>query len=75
MSDYLLLGGIALCLLSVLAAVVQLLQVRPPRVAAIMLILGIAAIFAAAYLSPEPFSAAQVPQAWARLTGGTTATP
>jgi hypothetical protein len=75
MSDYLLLGGIALCLLSVIVAVVQLLQTRPPRMAAILLILGIVAIFAAAYLSPQPFSLGQVPQAWARLTGGATTTP
>ena len=73
MSDLLLLGGIALCLLSIVVAVVQLLQTRPPRAAAIMLILGIAAIFAAAYLSPQPFSLEQIPQAWARVTGGTTA--
>ena len=75
MSDYLLLGGIALCLLSVIVAVVQLLQTRPPRMAAILLILGIVAIFAAAYLSPQPFSLEQIPQAWARLTGGATTTP
>jgi hypothetical protein len=75
MSDYLLLGGIALCLLSIVVAVVQLLQTRPPRAAAIMLILGIAAIFAAAYLSPHPFSPEQIPQAWARLTGGATTAP
>jgi hypothetical protein len=75
MSDYLLLGGIALCLLSILIAVVQLLQTRPPRAAAIALVLGIAAIFAAAYLSPEPFSLDQIPQAWARLTGRATTTP
>ncbi len=71
MSDLLLLGGIALCLLSVIVAVVQLLRTQPPRAAAIMLVLGIAALFAGSYLSPEPFRLAQIPQAWARLTGGT----
>lgn len=72
MSDYLLLGGIALCLLSVVIAVVQLLRTQPPRAAAILLVLGIAAIFAAAYLSPDPFSLEQIPQAWARVTGTAT---
>ncbi|GGF72164.1 hypothetical protein GCM10011402_25870 [Paracoccus acridae] len=72
MSDLLLLGGIALCLISVLVAVVQLLRTQPPRAAAILLVLGIAAIFAAAYLSPQPFTLEQIPQAWARVTGGTT---
>ena len=47
MSDLLLLGGIALCLLSVIVAVVQLLRTQPPRAAAILLVLGISAIFAA----------------------------
>lgn len=72
MSDLLLLGGIALCLISVLVAVVQLLRTQPPRAAAILLVLGIAAIFAAAYLSPQPFTLEQIPQAWARVTGGAT---
>ncbi|MTE01384.1 hypothetical protein GIY56_13925 [Paracoccus sp. YIM 132242] len=73
MSDLLLLGGIALCLISVVVAVVQLLQTRPPRAAAILLVLGIAAIFAAAWLGPQPFGLEQIPQAWARVTGGATA--
>lgn len=75
MSDLLLLGGIALCLLSVIVAVVQLLRTHPPRAAAIMLVLGVAAIFAAAYLGPQPFSLEQIPQAWARLADGATTTP
>lgn len=73
MSDLLLLGGIALCLLSVVVAVAQLLRTQPPRAGAILLILGIAAIFATAYLSPQPFSLEQIPQAWGRLTGAVTA--
>ena len=73
MSDLLLLGGIALCLISVLVAIVQLMRTQPPRAAAILLVLGIAAIFAAAYLSPQPFTLEQIPQAWARVAGGTTA--
>jgi hypothetical protein len=75
MSDLLLLGGIALCLISVVVAIVQLLQTRPPRAAAILLILGIAGIFAAAYLGPQPFSLEQIPQAWARVAGGATTAP
>ncbi|WP_347139626.1 hypothetical protein [Paracoccus sp. SSK6] len=72
MSDLLLLGGIALCLISIVVALVQLLQTRPPRAAAILLVLGIAAIFTAAYLGPQPFSLEQIPQAWGRLVGGVT---
>lgn len=75
MSDLLLLGGIALCLVSVIVAVVQLLQTQPPRAAVILLILGIAMIFAAAYLGPQPFSLQQIPQAWGRLSGAATTTP
>lgn len=75
MSDILLLGGILLCLASVVLAVVQLLQTRPPRAAVILLVFGIAAIFAAAYLGPQPFSFEEIPQAWGRVTGGATTTP
>ncbi|VDS09479.1 hypothetical protein PARHAE_02682 [Paracoccus haematequi] len=75
MSDLLLLGGIALCLLSVVVAVVQLLRTQAPRAGAILLVLGIAAILAGAYLAPEPFSLDRIPQAWARLAGGVTTTP
>lgn len=73
MSDLLLLGGIALCVISVLVAVVQLLRTHPPRAAAILLVVGIAAIFAAAYLGPQPFGLEQIPEAWARLAGGVSA--
>ena len=48
MSDYLLLAGVALGLVSILLAVVQLVQATPPRAAVITLILGIVAIFAGA---------------------------
>ncbi|AUH33433.1 hypothetical protein [Paracoccus tegillarcae] len=70
MSDFLLLGGIALCILSVIYAVIQLMRVQPPRAAVIMLILGIVAMFAGAYLSPQPFTVEEIPAAWSRLTGG-----
>lgn len=68
MGDFLLLGGIALCAFSVIYAVIQLLRVEPPRAAVIMLILGIAAMFAGAYLQPGPFNAQDVPAAWSRVT-------
>ena len=74
MSDLLLLGGVALCLLSVIVAVVQLLRTQPPRAAAILLVLGIAAIFAGVYLGGEDFSIDQIPAAWDRVIG-TTPTP
>lgn len=75
MSDLLLLGGIVLCLLSVLVAVVQLLRTQPPRAGAILLVAGIAAIFAGTYLAEQPVSLDQIPQAWARVTGAATTTP
>lgn len=71
MSDFLLLGGIALCAFSVIFAVVQLLRVEPPRAAIIMLILGIVAMFAGASLSPQPFTLQDIPEAWARMAGST----
>ena len=73
MSDILLLGGVALCLLSVLWAVVQLLRTEPPRAAAIMLVLGIALLFLGAYLQPDGFQPGDVMRAWQGLTGADTA--
>ncbi|RJL20138.1 hypothetical protein [Paracoccus siganidrum] len=73
MSDYLLLGGIALGVLSILVAVVQLLQTRPPRAAAITLVLAIVALLAGAWLAPEPFRLSQICDAWTRVTGGVVA--
>lgn len=75
MTDYLLLAGVALCLISVVAAIIQLLQTRPPRGAAIALVLGVAAIFAAAWLSPEPLQPHDVVQAWSRVSSQATTTP
>ena len=67
MADFLLLGGIALCAFSVIYAIIQLLRVEPPRAAVITLILGIVAMFAAAYLQPGPFAPQDVPAAWSRV--------
>lgn len=75
MSDYLLLGGVALGVLSIIVAVVQLLQTRPPRAAAIILVLAIVALLSGAYLSPRPMGLAQLCDAWARVTGGSVAQP
>ena len=60
MSDLLLLAGVALCLLSVVLAVVQLLQTQPPRAAILALLGGIVLLFAGAWMDPEPFSPADM---------------
>lgn len=70
LSDYLLLAGIALCVISVIVAIVQLLQTEPPRGAVITLLLGIVLIFAGAYTAPKPFQPQDILSAWARVTGG-----
>ena len=69
MSDLLLLGGVVLCALSVIIAVVQLIRMEPPRVAAILLVLGIAGMFAGAQMAPNPFQLADISAAWDRLQG------
>lgn len=70
MTDILLLGGVALCVLSVLVAVVQLLRTEPPRAAAILLVLGIVGILGSALLDgPTEISVAGINDAWDRLTG------
>ncbi|WP_156117823.1 hypothetical protein [Paracoccus sp. PAMC 22219] len=73
MSDLLLLAGVALCVLSVVLAVVQLLQTQPPRAAILALLGGIVLLFAGAYLDPEPFGADTIPAALRTVTGGTPA--
>lgn len=69
-SDLLLLGGAALCVISVIAAIIQLLQTQPPRGAAITLVVGIVLIFAGAYCSPDPFKPQSILAAWQRISGG-----
>lgn len=71
MSDLLLLAGVALCLLSVVLAVVQLMQARPPRAAALALLAGIVLVFAGAWLDPEPFGPGAIPDALQAVTDGT----
>ena len=69
MSDYLLLAGVALCVISIIVVVVQLLQTQAPRAGAILLILGIVAIFSAAYTSDAALTPETVLGAWDRVTG------
>lgn len=70
LSDLLLLGGVALCAISVIAAIVQVLQSQAPRGAVITLVLGILLIFGGAYTSPEPLQPQSVLSAWHRVVGG-----
>ena len=66
MTDLLLLGGVALCALSLVVAVIQLVRMEPPRGAAILLLLGIIVMFAGAHLKEGPFQAQDIPDAWGR---------
>ena len=70
MSDILLLLGAALCLLSVLMALVSVMLTQPPRAAAIALVLGIVAMFAGAQLSQGPFGVETLTGAAQRLADG-----
>ncbi|MFV0385741.1 hypothetical protein [Paracoccus sp. (in: a-proteobacteria)] len=72
MSDYLLLGGVALCLISVVAALLQLLQNQAPRGAVITLVVGIVLIFGGAYTAPDPFQPQDILAAWHRVAGEAT---
>lgn len=70
MSDLLLVSGAALGVVSVILAIVALAQTRPPRGAAIALIVAIAAIAAGAWLDPTPFRIPDIAEAWNRLIAG-----
>ncbi|RJL01878.1 hypothetical protein D3P06_11890 [Paracoccus aestuarii] len=70
MSDVLLLAGVALCLLSLVLAVVQLLQTQPPRAAALALVAGIFLLFVGAWTNPQPFGPDTIPAALDSVTGG-----
>ena len=70
MIDLLLLAGVALCALSVVMAVVSVARTRAPRGAALALVLGIAALFAASWLDERPFGWRSVCDAWERLVSG-----
>lgn len=69
MQDILMLAGLALCALSVIVGVVQLMRTEPPRSAAILLVLGVAALFGSAWLGGQMPSVEAVTGAVARLSG------
>lgn len=69
-SDYLLLAGVVLCVISVIYAIVQLMQTQPPRGAAITLILGIVLLFAGVLTAPQPLTPQGIFSAWERVTSG-----
>lgn len=64
-----LLGGIALCAISAILAVVQLMRMQPPRAAAVTMIVGVVLIFLAAAMDPEAFQASAIVNGWSKLTG------
>ncbi len=70
MIDILLLAGVALCVLSVLMAVISVARTHAPRGAAIALVLGLALVFAGAWLDPRPFGVATLAESWQRLVEG-----
>lgn len=69
MADLLLLLGAGLCVLSVIAAAVSLLQTRPPRAAAILLTAGIGLLALTAWLEPGSVGLPQLQAAWRGLFG------
>ncbi|WP_026155189.1 hypothetical protein [Paracoccus sp. N5] len=70
MIDILLLAGVALCVLSVLLAIVSVARTRAPRGAAIALVLGLVLVFAGAWLDPRPFGVEALKESWQRLLDG-----
>lgn len=69
MSDYFLLIGALLCLLSLPLAVMSLVATRPPRPAAIMFVLGCLALMAGAYGANGPLGTSTLFDAWNRIMG------
>lgn len=69
MIDLMLLAGSGLCAISVVLAVVSVVQTRAPRLAAIALVLGLALLFGAAWLRPAAVGPQQVLDVWQRLLG------
>ncbi len=69
MTDTLLLIGTGLCVLSVIAAVIALLQTRAPRGAAILLVGGILVLAVTAWLYPGSVGLPQLQAAWSGLFG------
>ncbi|WBU63004.1 hypothetical protein [Paracoccus aerodenitrificans] len=69
MADFLFLLGVALCVFSVVAAIIAVLQTRAPRIAAILLVAGILLTGLAAWMQPGIVSVDQIGAAWGRVTG------
>ncbi|WP_378946148.1 hypothetical protein [Paracoccus sp. R86501] len=67
-ADLLLLGGIALCLLSVVLAVVQLARTQAPRAAILVFVAGILVLVFGASVDPDPFHPDDVVSAFQRVT-------
>lgn len=70
MIELLLLGGSALCVISVIMAVVAVAQTRAPRGAAIALMLGIIALAVAAKSDPVAVTPDNVLHTWQRMIRG-----
>lgn len=70
MIELLLLGGSALCVISVIMAVVAVAQTRAPRGAAIALMLGIIALAVAAKTDPAAVNPDNVLNTWQRMIRG-----
>ena len=70
MIDLLVLAGVALCVISVVMAIVSVVRTQAPRGAAVALVLGIIALFVASYADERPFGAASIVESWHRVTGG-----
>lgn len=68
MADILLLLGVALCVLSLIAAIAAVIRTQPPRSGAIMFLLGILLIFAGAWIEPGGFTVQDIPQAWRNVS-------
>ncbi|WP_299361488.1 hypothetical protein [uncultured Paracoccus sp.] len=70
MTDILILLGTAALALAVILAIAALARTEPPRGAAIMFVLGVAAILAGAWIDPTPFRVQDLGLAWQRLLAG-----
>lgn len=70
MIDLLLLAGVALCALSVIMAVVSVARTQAPRGAAVVLVLGIVALFATVLLDTRPLGVGSLQESWQRVISG-----
>ncbi|WBU57109.1 hypothetical protein [Paracoccus sediminicola] len=69
MADIFLLLGTALCILSVIAAIISVIGLRPPRGAAILFVLGLIVLIALAVIEPGSVGFQQLGGAWNRVFG------